>query len=154
MAKVLSVNISEEKGTVKKPVSVICIDANGIAGDAHVGPWHRQVSLLAKESIDVSSLLQVGTNTVELCFPFRFDPNDAKSCFAIEAPIIAGDFAVRLDSRGRASLRAAPAGLSNVSLADQGYPYYAGRMLHQHDFFWPPILAKDSFFRYRPRRAL
>lgn len=55
MAKVLSVNISEEKGTVKKPVSVICIDANGIAGDAHAGPWHRQVSLLAKESIDAFS---------------------------------------------------------------------------------------------------
>jgi MOSC domain-containing protein YiiM len=25
---------------------------HGIVGDAHAGPWHRQVSLLARESID------------------------------------------------------------------------------------------------------
>jgi len=55
MAKVVSVNVSKEKGTVKKPVAEICIDAQGIAGDAHAGPWHRQVSLLAKESLDAFS---------------------------------------------------------------------------------------------------
>jgi molybdenum cofactor synthesis domain-containing protein len=49
---VISVNISEEKGTVKHPVSEIIIDKNGIVGDAHAGPWHRQVSLLAREDID------------------------------------------------------------------------------------------------------
>jgi len=52
MAKVVSVNISQEKGTVKKPVSEVCIVANGIVDDAHAGLWHRQVSLLAQESID------------------------------------------------------------------------------------------------------
>ncbi len=52
MAKVVSVNVSKEKGTVKEPVSEICINAEGIADDAHAGPWHRQVSLLAKESLD------------------------------------------------------------------------------------------------------
>jgi molybdenum cofactor synthesis domain-containing protein len=50
--QVVSVNISAKKGTVKKPVSSIVIDRNGIVNDAHAGAWHRQVSLLAKESID------------------------------------------------------------------------------------------------------
>lgn len=50
--KVLSVNISEEKGVIKKPVDQINITEKGIENDAHAGDWHRQISLLAKESID------------------------------------------------------------------------------------------------------
>ncbi|MBN1593881.1 MAG: MOSC domain-containing protein [Candidatus Coatesbacteria bacterium] len=50
--KVASVNISTEKGTVKKPAPQISIDANGIRADAHAGNWHRQVSLLSMESIE------------------------------------------------------------------------------------------------------
>jgi molybdopterin adenylyltransferase len=50
--KVVSVNISREKGTIKKPVDGIVLDSNGIFGDAHAGPWHRQVSLLSQECID------------------------------------------------------------------------------------------------------
>lgn len=49
--KVLAVNTSEKKGTVKKPQDQITLDANGVFGDAHSGPWHRQVSLLATESV-------------------------------------------------------------------------------------------------------
>ncbi|MHC4075599.1 MAG: molybdenum cofactor synthesis domain-containing protein [Planctomycetota bacterium] len=50
--RVISVNISKEKGTIKQPVSQISLDCNGIAGDAHAGPWHRQVSMLGQEDID------------------------------------------------------------------------------------------------------
>lgn len=50
--KVLSVNISEEKGVIKKPVDKIVLNEKGVENDAHAGDWHRQVSLLAKESID------------------------------------------------------------------------------------------------------
>jgi len=50
--KVISVNISEKKGTIKKPVDVIHITEMGVESDAHAGDWHRQVSLLAKESIE------------------------------------------------------------------------------------------------------
>lgn len=48
---VVSVNISEKKGTIKKPVKSVELSEIGIANDAHSGPWHRQISLLAKESI-------------------------------------------------------------------------------------------------------
>ena len=50
--KVVSVNISEEKGVAKHPVPVARVDEMGLVGDAHAGPWHRQVSLLGQESID------------------------------------------------------------------------------------------------------
>ena len=49
--KVLSVNTSEKKGTIKKPVSEIQLAEIGVVGDAHSGKWHRQVSMLAAESI-------------------------------------------------------------------------------------------------------
>ena len=52
-AKVISVNISKEKGVVKDPVDKIELKINhGIVGDAHAGDWHRQVSLLAIESYE------------------------------------------------------------------------------------------------------
>lgn len=50
--EILSVNISEKKGIVKTPVDKITINEKGIIGDAHAGVWHRQISLLAQESID------------------------------------------------------------------------------------------------------
>ena len=53
---VLSVNISEKKGTVKKPVDSIELNSRGVAKDAHAGNWHRQVSLLAQESVDKFSV--------------------------------------------------------------------------------------------------
>ena len=53
MARVVSVNISEKKGTLKKPVPEIELKLrHGIVGDAHAGDWHRQISLLAEASID------------------------------------------------------------------------------------------------------
>ncbi len=53
--KVISVNISEKKGTIKLPVNEIVINHQGITNDAHSGNWHRQVSLLSKESIELFS---------------------------------------------------------------------------------------------------
>ena len=46
-----SVNSSKNKGEVKSPANEILLNKHGIEGDAHAGPWHRQVSLLAAESI-------------------------------------------------------------------------------------------------------
>ena len=51
--KVLAVNISEKKGTKKTNIqSCALLKDLGLKGDAHAGPWHRQVSLLANESIE------------------------------------------------------------------------------------------------------
>jgi molybdenum cofactor synthesis domain-containing protein len=55
--KVISVNISEQKGTVKKPVPQAFLGFKGISEDAHSGSWHRQISLLGKESFDRFSVL-------------------------------------------------------------------------------------------------
>ena len=52
-AQVVAVCISEKKGERKTPVaSVELREQHGIVGDAHAGDWHRQVSLLAHESIE------------------------------------------------------------------------------------------------------
>lgn len=51
--EIVSVNISQEKGTLKHPVAEITlIPEHGIKGDAHAGPGHRQVSFLASEAIN------------------------------------------------------------------------------------------------------
>jgi molybdopterin adenylyltransferase len=51
--KVLAVNISDDKGTKKTNVQKCSLLKDfGLEGDAHAGPWHRQVSLLANESIE------------------------------------------------------------------------------------------------------
>jgi len=53
MPNVVAVCISDVKGVVKTPVDEIYVKTGyGIAGDAHAGEWHRQVSLLASESVD------------------------------------------------------------------------------------------------------
>ncbi len=52
-ARVVAVCISRNKGERKTPVTGVELRENhGVVGDAHAGDWHRQVSLLAKESID------------------------------------------------------------------------------------------------------
>lgn len=61
--RVVSVNLSERKTVRKTPGTegLLVLD-RGFEGDAHAGDWHRQVSLLAKESIDtmVAKGLDVG----------------------------------------------------------------------------------------------
>ena len=52
-ATVEAVCVSEEKGTRKHPVDEIeLVVGEGVAGDAHAGRWHRQVSLLPAEAVD------------------------------------------------------------------------------------------------------
>lgn len=63
MSKVVAVNISEKKGIVKKPQDEIKLEEDfGILGDAHAGKWHRQVSLLALESIE--KMKKLGINNL------------------------------------------------------------------------------------------
>ena len=71
MAKVLSINISEKKGTFKYPTQAGQLKRDaGILGDAHAGNWHRQISLLAQESVD--KMIALG---VEDLTPGKFAEN-------------------------------------------------------------------------------
>ncbi|MBN2715066.1 MAG: MOSC domain-containing protein [Deltaproteobacteria bacterium] len=51
MGRIISLNVSNQKGTAKQAVSDVTISATGIAGDVHAGNWHRQISLLPNERI-------------------------------------------------------------------------------------------------------
>jgi MOSC domain-containing protein YiiM len=58
MPTVVSVNISENTGERKRNINgCVVIEGHGLSDDAHAGEWHRQVSLLATESIDKMRLL-------------------------------------------------------------------------------------------------
>ena len=77
VATVAAVSVSERKGERKHPVDAIqLVVGSGIAGDAHAGNWHRQVSLLADESVQMMR---------ESGFP----------------DLAAGDFAENILTRGR-----------------------------------------------------
>lgn len=61
MGKIIAVCISEKKGTQKRDIrSCKLIEQFGLEGDAHAGKWHRQISLLAKES--ANSMREKGLN--------------------------------------------------------------------------------------------
>lgn len=52
MAKIVAVSTSGKKGRRKtNVVQAVLVADHGLEGDAHAGPGHRQVSLLALESI-------------------------------------------------------------------------------------------------------
>ena len=59
--EIKAISVSEKKGTKKTnvPEAEVKIDF-GIVGDAHGGNWHRQISLLAIESID--KMIEMGAN--------------------------------------------------------------------------------------------
>ena len=52
MGVIQAICLSEQKGTAKTPVEcAVLIKNHGLQDDAHAGTWHRQVSLLADETI-------------------------------------------------------------------------------------------------------
>lgn len=60
-AKIIAICISEKKGTKKHTVPFAELKEDyGIIGDAHAGKWHRQVSLLADESVASMRVLMPG----------------------------------------------------------------------------------------------
>jgi MOSC domain-containing protein YiiM len=53
--KIVSIAVSRKKGTRKQLVDrATVVENHGLAGDAHAGGWHRQVSFLAAESIQAA----------------------------------------------------------------------------------------------------
>jgi len=90
-SQIVAVCISRNKGERKTPVDQVQLRENhGIVGDAHAGDWHRQVSLLAKESIDkmralglavdhgdfAENLTTIGINLPELPIGTRLQVDD------------------------------------------------------------------------------
>jgi MOSC domain-containing protein YiiM len=62
--QIIAVCLSTNKGERKTPVAAVELrEEHGIIGDAHAGTWHRQVSLLAKESIDKMRALGLDVTT-------------------------------------------------------------------------------------------
>ena len=60
---VVAVNVSAPRASARSPPDAVMLRVeHGIEGDAHAGEWHRQVSLLAQESIDkmIAAGLDVG----------------------------------------------------------------------------------------------
>lgn len=52
MGKIQAISVSDRKGVIKENVPSAYFENDfGIKGDAHAGKWHRQVSLLALESV-------------------------------------------------------------------------------------------------------
>jgi MOSC domain-containing protein YiiM len=61
--QLVAVCISKNKGERKTPVELVELRLNhGIVGDGHAGDWHRQISLLAKESIDKMRTMGLDVN--------------------------------------------------------------------------------------------
>jgi molybdopterin adenylyltransferase len=94
--KILSVNLSEKKGTVKAPDPKIRLTETGVENDAHSGTWNRQVSLLGIESIEKFSreagrkvnygefAENITTSGAEL---YKFNPLDRLTCGDIELEV-------------------------------------------------------------------
>jgi MOSC domain-containing protein YiiM len=62
--KVIAVCTSQRKGIRKRDVGAAELQPDwGIVGDAHAADWHRQVSLLAWESIEKMRALGLNVNT-------------------------------------------------------------------------------------------
>ncbi|MCX6272097.1 MAG: molybdopterin-binding protein, partial [Bacteroidetes bacterium] len=81
--EIISLNISLKKGTIKSPVPTFTISEQGVEGDAHSGPWNRQVSLLGMESIE------------------KFSSGSGRS-------FMPGEFAENITTRGMELFRASP----------------------------------------------
>ncbi len=53
LGRIVAVSVSDRKGIKKKNIERgVLVENFGLEGDAHAGDWHRQISLLAQESID------------------------------------------------------------------------------------------------------
>ena len=91
--KIRAISISEKRGTKKSNVGDAELKVDlGIVGDAHAGNWHRQVSLLAMESVE--KMIEMG------------------------ASVSAGDFAENITTEG-IELKSLPIGTRMKPLSSQ-----------------------------------
>ncbi|ODS35254.1 MAG: molybdenum cofactor sulfurase [Candidatus Altiarchaeales archaeon WOR_SM1_86-2] len=99
--KVLSLNISTKRGVRKTPVeSCGVVENSGIEGDAHSGPWHRQVSLLGVESIEKARSWGLNVNPGDFAENITTESIDLTS-LPIGSRIEAGDVLLEVTQIGK-----------------------------------------------------
>ena len=99
--KVLYTCISEKKGTKKHPVPyVTVIENHGILGDAHAANWHRQISLLANESVDKMRKTGIELNAGDFAENILTEGVDLKS-LPVGTRLIIGDTELEVTQIGK-----------------------------------------------------
>ncbi len=102
MAKILSINVSDQKGTRKKPLQMAIVRENfGIDGDAHASEnWHRQISLLAMESIEKMRQLGLKVNPGDFAENITTEGIDLKN-LAVGTKLKVGSIIVEVTQIGK-----------------------------------------------------
>ncbi len=96
-----SVNISKEKGIIKIPVEkATAVERHGLQGDAHAGPWHRQISLLAMEQIEAFDYKDRKLNPGEFAENLTTRGIDLKKVAVLDRVII-GDVQLEITQIGK-----------------------------------------------------
>ncbi len=99
--RILAICISERKGVRKHPVPQAVLRENhGILGDAHAGAWHRQVSLLANESVDTMRGMGVELNAGDFAENILTEGLDLKH-LAIGTKLFIGDAELEVTQIGK-----------------------------------------------------
>jgi MOSC domain-containing protein YiiM len=100
-AEVVAVCISVNKGERKTPVAQVELRENhGISGDAHAGEWHRQVSLLAQESIEKMQRMGLDVNAGDFAENITTRGIDLPS-LPIGIRLIVGDVLIEVTQIGK-----------------------------------------------------
>lgn len=101
MGTIKAICISEKKGTEKRPVPYCdFIAEHGIAGDAHAGSWHRQVSLLSAERVREFNEKGGGVSDGDFGENLLVEGLDF-SCFAVGTTLTAGDVVLEITQLGK-----------------------------------------------------
>lgn len=99
--EVIAVCVSKSKGERKTPVSAVTLlPDHGIVGDAHAGDWHRQVSLLAMESIEKMQRLGLSVDTGDFAENITTKGLDLPS-LPIGTRLILGDVVLEVTQIGK-----------------------------------------------------
>ncbi len=94
--KIESINISKDKGQKKTQVDRACINQYGIEGDGHSGEWHRQISLLASESIQYINTKGVNAKPGDFAENLTISGIDMKKIKKGDTLLIEGEEKIKL----------------------------------------------------------
>ncbi|MBC7196282.1 MAG: molybdenum cofactor biosynthesis protein, partial [Deferribacterales bacterium] len=101
MSTIYSISVSDKKGIKKTNVdSAKVLDDFGIEGDAHAGKWHRQISFLAKESIE--KMVKLGLNVKSGDFAENITTEGVDLCtLKVGSRIVINDIEFTISQKGK-----------------------------------------------------